>query len=75
MAIWQEDCRKIYGWQNSCICCVSKKYAYGITCKDLPFGVVPADRKINFVNELVTLYPICQNEAHTILDDDRDLLV
>jgi hypothetical protein len=52
-----------------------KKYAYGITCKDLPFGVVPADRKINFVNELVTLYPICQNEAHTILDDDRDLLV
>ncbi len=54
---------------------VVKKYAYGISCKDLPFGVIPVENKTNFVNEMVSLYPISQNDAQIILEDDQDLLI
>lgn len=54
---------------------VVKKYAYGISCKDLPFGVIPVENKANFIKEMVSLYPISQNEAQTILKDDQDLLI
>lgn len=54
---------------------VVKKYAYGISCKDLPFGVIPMENKTNFVKEMVSLYPISQNEAQIILEDDHDLLI
>jgi hypothetical protein len=54
---------------------VVKKYAYGISCKDLPFGVIPVQNKTSFVKEMVSLYPISLNEAQTILEDDHDLLI
>ncbi len=54
---------------------VVKKYAYGISCKDLPFGVIPVQNKASFVKEMVSLYPISLNEAQTILEDDHDLLI
>ena len=54
---------------------LTKKYAYGISCKDLPFGVVPAEKKNDFINELISLYQINQNDAQTILEDDQDLLI
>lgn len=54
---------------------VVKKYAYGISCKDLPFGVIPVENKTNFVNEMVSLYSISQNDAQIILEDDQDLLI
>ncbi|KNF09124.1 hypothetical protein CLPU_4c01700 [Gottschalkia purinilytica] len=54
---------------------LSKKYAYGISCKDLPFGIVPATKKPNFIKELISLYPISQNDAQTILEDNQDLLI
>lgn len=54
---------------------LSKKYAYGITSKDLPFGIIPEDRKQDFFEELLKIYNIPFPEKQNILMNNEDLII
>lgn len=54
---------------------LTKKYGYGITCKDLPFGVISKDNKPKFMDELVKLYPINEEDIQSILHDNSELVI
>jgi len=54
---------------------LATKYSIGIASKDLPFGLIPSHNKIEFVNELTTLYPEMSNDFHNKLATETDLIV
>lgn len=54
---------------------ICKKYAYGITAKDLPFGIIPKENKPLFLKEVSNLYPISDKERKNILDNDEDMAI
>lgn len=54
---------------------LATKYSIGIASKDLPFGLIPSYNKIEFVNELTTLYPEMSNDFHDQLSAETDLIV
>lgn len=55
---------------------IVSKYSIGITKNDLPFGVIPANKRKSFAKELKKLYSSCDN---TIIDkistENRDLVL
>lgn len=51
------------------------KYSIGIASKDLPFGLIPSYNKVQFANELITLYPEMSNDFHNKLLAETDLIV
>lgn len=54
---------------------LTKKYVYAIASSDLPFGVLPANHKKDFVKELVQIYPTIAENAEAILLDNEDLII
>ena len=54
---------------------LATKYSIGIASKDLPFGLIPSHSKVEFVNELTTLYPEMSNDFRNKLATETDLIV
>lgn len=54
---------------------LATKYSIGIASKDLPFGLIPSYNKVEFVNELTTLYPEMSDDFHDNLSTETDLIV
>ncbi len=54
---------------------LATKYSIGIASKDLPFGLIPSYNRIEFVNELTTLYPEMSKDFYDKLSAETDLIV
>lgn len=54
---------------------LATKYSIGIASKDLPFGLIPSHNKVEFANELTTLYPEMSNDFRNKLATETDLIV
>ncbi|MCM1439624.1 MAG: hypothetical protein NC131_10575 [Roseburia sp.] len=54
---------------------ICSKYAIGIASTDLPFGLIPSEKKADFANEVISLYSITDENVRSLLLAEEDLLV
>lgn len=54
---------------------LATKYSIGIASKDLPFGLIPSYHRIDFANELFSLYPEMDKNFYDALAIEHDLIV
>lgn len=54
---------------------ICSKYAIGVASNDLPFGLIPADKKADFGTEVISLYNITNPSIVELLLKQEDLLV
>lgn len=54
---------------------ICSKYAIGVASNDLPFGLIPANRKADFGKDVISLYNIIDRQICDLLLEQEDLLV
>lgn len=54
---------------------ICSKYAIGVASNDLPFGLIPANNKVDFGKEVISLYNISDQKICNLLLEQEDLLV
>lgn len=54
---------------------ICSKYAIGIASPDLPFGLIPAENKEKFGQEIINLYSVSDRNVCKLLLEKEDLLV
>lgn len=54
---------------------LATKYGIGIASKDLPFGLIPSQNRIDFANDLREIYPHMSFDFYQKLAIEKDLIV